>query len=483
MDLSQLSFGPPAAERDRSLRSYFIESHAFERLARGDKRIVLGNRGAGKSAIFQMIAEGEKRANNVVIELAPEDYSYQMFSDALVKEVEGAWLKSGAYAAAWKYLILVLVMKKLSKLNRGRAKSAHAEKMMFRYLADHHANVAEKPIDILLSYLRRMEGVKLGKYEAGTRTRELTRLYKLEEIEPYIPTTVSLCKKTRVSVLVDELDQGWDASEDAQAFVAGLFQACTSINRLAPNHLRIYVSLRQELYENIPSIYDDAQKYRDLFQSIHWDHEQLYLLLTSRIRHYIPELWNRSDDECWRSVFAEQRSFRYMLERSLYRPRELITYATEALECVRSHRRAIPLSHDTVTLVEHGYSQARMQDVVSEFRFQYPGLDSVFEHFRGKTVSWDRDRIEDLLIKISLGELPVHREARSWVIGSEPDRLLDVLWRVGLLRVDAADQDGGSDHVKSWVEGSAQDPSASLFSATRFRVHPLFRSALGVRTR
>jgi hypothetical protein len=56
----------------------------------------------------------------------------------------------------------------------------------------------------------------------------------------------------RIIVLVDELDRGWDSSEDARAFVAGLFQACVSVNSLHEN-LRIYMSLRQELYDDVPA--------------------------------------------------------------------------------------------------------------------------------------------------------------------------------------------------------------------------------------
>jgi hypothetical protein len=56
-------------------------------------------------------------------------------------------------------------------------------------------------------------------------------------------------------VLVDELDRGWDSSEDAQAFLAGLFQACLSVNSLHDN-LRVYISLRQELYDDVPALYE-----------------------------------------------------------------------------------------------------------------------------------------------------------------------------------------------------------------------------------
>lgn len=104
---------------------------------------------------------------------------------------------------------------------------------------------------------------QIGPFEAGFRSRELDKLYKLEEIHRLLPHLKDVLARQRVIVLVDELDRGWDSSEDAKAYVSGLFQACVSINELHGN-LRVYVSLRQELYDAIPDLYEDAQKYRDL---------------------------------------------------------------------------------------------------------------------------------------------------------------------------------------------------------------------------
>src|SRR5690349_444863 len=111
MDISErlknLNFGAPAAERDinQGLKEYFFESESYRRLRDSDKNIILGNRGSGKSAIFKMLAEDFVAKNYQVIELAPEDYSYEILNDVLLKEKDGSWVKHGAYAAAWKYLI------------------------------------------------------------------------------------------------------------------------------------------------------------------------------------------------------------------------------------------------------------------------------------------------------------------------------------------------------------------------------------------
>lgn len=268
--LSTLTLGAPAAERDitQGLADYFVESEAFRRVTEGQKRIVLGNRGTGKSAIFNVLAERRRKAKDAVIELAPEDYSYEMLSTILAAESEGSWAKHGAYAVAWKYLIYVLVMKAVVG-DATRMKKGPAGRIQ-RYLRDKHGADHGSKISMLIGYLKRMEGVKLGPVEASIKTRQLDQMYKLDEITPLLDDLVEALKGRPVIVLVDELDRGWDASEDAKAFVAGLFQACAKLNELSPQ-LRVYMSLRQELYDSIPSLYEDAQKARDMIEVIAWD--------------------------------------------------------------------------------------------------------------------------------------------------------------------------------------------------------------------
>jgi hypothetical protein len=99
-------------------------------------------------------------------------------------------------------------------------------------IRDNHGAQQLGPLSMLVSCLKRLEAVKLGPIEAGLRTRELDRLYKLEEIQNLLPALRNVLGNQRVVVLVDELDRGWDSSEDAKAFVSGLFQACVSINAL-----------------------------------------------------------------------------------------------------------------------------------------------------------------------------------------------------------------------------------------------------------
>ena len=484
IDLKHLTFGAPAAERDIDfgLADYFFESDAFSRLSSRDKTILIGNRGTGKSAIFKILAERGRKSGALVLELNPENYSYEMLCSVLKAEKEGAWAKHGAFASAWKFLIYVQVMRELTR--QGSAFKAGAAAKIYNYLRDNHKGSQENPIAILVSYLKRIEGIKVGPWEAAAKTRELAQLYKLQEIEPLVPCIAELTARRKVVVLVDELDKGWDNSEDAKAFVSGLFQASVALNEKDSN-LSVYISLRQELYDSIPALYDDAQKYRDIIETIRWGESGLLAVVANRIRFSVPQLREQGDAECWNSVFAETlqyrkaRSFNYMIDRTLYRPREIIQFCTDALEEGKV-QNVQPIDYSVISRAEQVYSDAREKDIAAEYRFQYPGLQSVFEVFRGRTYTMERSELEDVCLKVCTGEVRTDKSA-SWVLEQEPDYLIDVLWRVGFLRAYAV---GGLKAVRrsgSSYVGPHQVSALNLQSISRFHVHPMFRASLGMK--
>lgn len=475
--LDHLDFGTPSAERDigRGLEKYFVESAAYQRVRSGAKTIVLGNRGAGKSAIFQMLARRERVAGSAVIELSPDEYSYELLSATLAAENAGAWAKHGAYAAAWKYLIYVLVMKEISRKGMRLGKGGGAE--IYKYLRDNHTGTQLGKLSLLVSYLKRLEGIKIGPLEAGFRTRELDRLYKLEEIHSLLPALRTVLERRRTLVIVDELDRGWDSSEDAKAFVSGLFQACVSINGLHPN-LRVYVSLRQELYDDIPALYEDAQKHRDLIETLHWSEESLLELIARRIRHsaqeqgYDNEMLKRaSDAACWAGVFPGP-GFRYVMDRTLYRPREVIQFCTEALETARGRARSLPLPIAALARAERGYSEERAKDIAAEYRFQYPGLMNVFDVFRGRSPALSREDLLMLGLELATEEIPT-RDTGSWLPYTEPEELIDILWQVGFLTALPIGE------ARAYV-GAHQAQYLNLAAVQHFQIHPLFRSYLGL---
>ena len=486
LSLEKLTFGVPAAERDDDLIACFVTSETYNRLSEGKKTIILGNRGTGKSALFKKIADDEKLKGNHIVQLAPEEYSYELLSQSMKKEVEGSWAKHGAYAAAWKYLILVVVMKTI--ITSGKKFKHGPEAKIYQYLRDNHKDVNSNPIGMLISYLKRMEGIKIGKYEAGIKAQELKKLYSLEEINHLISDLDNVCSKKNAIVFVDELDKGWDASEDAISYVAGLFQAAISINTQF-NNLRVLLSLRKELYDNIPALYDDAQKVRDIIETIEWDEPKLLELISRRISNKfnidkkVPfeEIWNLTFQDTL--GYRQTKSFNYIVDRTLYRPREIIQFCNDIAEGARAQlfQGSLPFDYKQIADAEYGYSEARLKDICSEYRFQYPGLQSILETFRGKSYNLTRDELEEHLFKIVFDDIPVSKEAKAWCTNVEPDLLIERLWVVGFIRAQAVGGLKARRRSGSTYLGSHQISSLNLKNIQRFHIHPMFRTYLGLK--
>ena len=482
-NLREISFGALAAERDvaRGLAAYFVESQSFQRLKTGIKTIALGNRGSGKTAIFKMIAEQKRKEGTVVIELTPEDYSYELLSQTMTSEDRGSWAKQSGYAAAWKYLIYLLAMKAACNAQKG-LKTGPA-KRVYNYLRDNHKGVEINPIGVLISYLKRLEGVKLGNLQAAIKAQELQYLYKLEEIDSLLDDLNQICRHFPVIILIDELDRGWDASEDAKAFVGGLVQAVTSIDLRTPC-IRVMLSLRREIYENIPSLHEDAQKVRDIVEFIDWDEKKLFQLISNRLSFSSPSLESILPEERWRAVFESSAdsgnigSFHYIIDRTLYRPRELLQYCIEVRNKALDQNQSLPINFNTIFEVEYYYSQERVADIASEYRFQYPGLLSVLEAFRDFEKTFDRDTLELRCIEISIKEIPVD-PISIWCFDSTPEQLINILWQIGFLQAEIASESNPLTQWRSKYLGSHQIKLINLMRIHSFQIHPLFYTFLG----
>lgn len=482
MDIQHLTFGTPAAERDPDLLACFVENDSYSRVLNKGKNVILGNRGTGKSAIFRRIAEDFKKRGSIVITLAPDDFSYEMMSQVLEKESRGAWAKHGAYSAAWRYLIYIQAFRDLA--SAGFLKFGKAAKL-YNFVRDTVLPFEKNPIGLLISFVKRLEGIKIGNYEAALKTKQLESLYKLDEIRELIEILDDVATRRPVVVLVDELDKGWDASEDAKGFVSGLFSAAMSING-RHNNLRVIISLRRELYDNIPEIYEDYQKVSDTVERISWTEETLLKFVALRIERCYPELRCLGDSEKWKSVFAERLSYRsaislnYVLDRTLFRPRELSQFANLIADEARSARRGLPLDYESIALAEGKYSESRLSDIAAEYRFQYPGLLALFETFRGLNFNMAKDEFHNHLLRVICEEFALPAEA-DWILQMDVEPLVKVLWEVGFMKAQVvggvkAQRRSGSD----WL-GSYQISGISIANMPQYQVHPMFRSFLGMK--
>ncbi|MBT9313395.1 P-loop ATPase, Sll1717 family [Leptothoe kymatousa] len=482
LDLRELNLGSDSAERDINLglAEYFYENVTYQKFLSGRKTILVGNRGTGKSAIFKYIAATETRKGHLVLELSPEEYSYELLSDHLSSEEDGFWRKQSAYSVAWQYLLYTLIFKKIAQTKRGLLLGP--TKNIYDYASSHQLFQQNSSIIILVDYLKRIEQVKTGTYAGGLRSQDLQALYSLEEIKTLLPSLQAVLNNTKIKILIDELDKGWDNSEDAKFFLAGLFQATQKLNLISPN-LRVYISIRQELFDNIPQIYEDAQKIREDVEVIRWGRNELLELIGRRIVHSFPQAARLDAPKLWQSVFVAQmqssctETLDYIIDRTQLRPRELLQFCKLCAEHIEYSLAGRRIDEGAIAAAEEYYSEQKTRDLASEYRFQYPHLLDVFEIFRGKRSHYDKEDLDYLLLATVCGEYDVEL-ASGWILDMDYLELKQILWKIGFLKAWVPRRTNRRTSLSGAYLGHYEVPTINLENIERFRIHPACTSFL-----
>lgn len=213
---------------------------------------------------------------------------------------------------------------------------------------------------------------------------------------------------------------------------------------------RVYVSLRQELYDDIPALYEDAQKYRDLLATISWTEDSLLKLIAKRIRHCAQEM-AIIIRPLTRPVIAlaGTRSLAPRLATRRTIPSDTWSAGRcpapkgdhpilhRNVEHARERGVGLPLPCAAIGWTERAYSAERAKDIAAEYRYQYPGLLGVFDAFRGQAEILSRDDIQLLCLELATGETPT-RGTSSWLPDREPGDPIEILWHIGFLTAQPA---------------------------------------------
>jgi translation initiation factor RLI1 len=117
--LAELSIADSIAENEfQTLGGYYLRTDQFGRASRGEVNLVVGRKGAGKTALFSQL-RNEKRANvrNIVVDLKPEGYQLiRLKEDVLDFLAEGA--RTHLITALFEYVFYLEICYKLLEKDR-----------------------------------------------------------------------------------------------------------------------------------------------------------------------------------------------------------------------------------------------------------------------------------------------------------------------------------------------------------------------------
>jgi hypothetical protein len=181
---------------------------------------------------------------------------------------------------------------------------------------------------------------------------------------------------------------------------------------------------------------------------------------------------SQENENIWQQVFEasvkEQDSFKYVVSRTLRRPRETIQFCNRALRFAQDLHHS-KISADDILSAEIQYSAEKIRDLASEFLVQYPYLDGLFGLFQGFKPSFTRDEFE------SRYQEAKDRLERNYLdlqsLSSEG--ILQILYNIGFLGavIDSA-------YVFFY-----NMPNLTLPQQEKYIIHPAFHAALGIQER
>jgi archaellum biogenesis ATPase FlaH len=475
VDLKKLKFGSDDAERDSKngfLGKVFLKTYFYNRLREGERELVVGRKGSGKSALCLALKSALEEEGRSVVLVTPKLLSVPKIQQLKVNSIS----REESYILSWKYVLLVKVafelielVKKLDLDIEGQNKNLLKE--VKEFLSENG--------EIKKSFWKKLVGglnvfkkisAKVGifdvGFEANNQQSQIDAANLLEKFEENLENLLTSLKRVDMTILIDRIDEVWSSTEESELIVIGLINAIHDLNSTLHN-TRIVLFLRSDIYDILQ--FNDADKLRNLEERIIWSEVDLKQLIVTRgkisLGFSITEV-----DTLWKLFFEEKvngdDSFKYILDRTLKRPRELIQFCNLSLTLAQNKGQN-KITKSVILEAEGQYSNWKLNDLASEFLVQYPFLRDFLALFQGFQPSFTRDEFEQRYGAVQKKLTKQYPELYSFSANS----ILQVLFRIGFL---GAKIDGNSIYFYD-------DPMLILPQCELIVVHPAFHLALGIR--
>lgn len=477
--LESVDLGDPAAENEiAGLDEYFVPTGQFRQAARGHARIVDGRKGAGKTAMFFGLRKAVKRGHQtLVLDMRPEGHQFTRLREAVLEELsEGQ--REYTISAFWTYLLSAEIAHKiLNKKSEYRAAQRDPERFeAYETLKKaYQAHGLESKDDLSQRLLRQIDRLAARFGEAGgissrTDLAELVYGGDIRTLNDAVAAYVTT-EKDELWLLIDNLDKSWatrGATKEDVRILIGLLEATRKLEDQLSSRgvdFRCLVFIRTDVLDHLNRATPDRGKETTI--SLGWDDPVLF---QDVIRKRISASTGLEGDfqEVWHQIaepaVGTEDSFRYLIDRTLMRPRDLLLFAQRAIQV------ALSRSHDRVTgedikHAESGYSEEALSWLGYEMEDTHPGISDALLAFHGAPIAMARSEVADLLMEANIPEEGV-------------DRTIELLLWFGFLGV----------RVSSTKELFAYAVQFNLRRLThpietgsgRFVIHPMFRVALAV---
>lgn len=531
------NLGNGVAESDPLLESAFYDSAAYQMVESKNQPhclFLVGRTGSGKSAILKHLEDLHPAH---VIRIIPENLSLPYISnlDVMHKLTQANVLPDPFFVALWKHVLLVELIQhrykimspqvKQNVLNalmdklRGDSKKRKALEYLNEFSGKFWCPTDERVRDIIdhfesqlkfdvaaqvnialagnagarlhadRQHVREVHSEQAERYKLVVNEAQIARLNEMIKV---LDEDILESDQHFTYVIIDDLDKDWVEEAIANDLLRCLLRALWDLQRV--QHLKVIVALRTNIFEYLDfgsPMRGQEEKYRALTQRVRWSVNGLEDFADTRAKA-AGQMWGVSGGiTSVRQLLPRAGKKRgdplhFMIERTLLRPRDLISYFNEALALSGGR----PLVWRDIDAAEPVYSRNRLLALRDEWKATFPGIEDVFEIFRQTPQPLPFPLMMEKIIEVAvLADKPNFsglawlelraqgmwcKDNATWAEQYQP--LLKLLFEIGFL--------GCISQSKAVIYAQDQpdyaDSALHLQEAVAFSIHPAFRSALDI---
>ncbi|MBT0958830.1 DNA repair ATPase [Alphaproteobacteria bacterium KMM 3653] len=520
-----------SAEADEEfLFECFVDSPALAELTQSNspKMLLLGSTGAGKTAIIRKIlhendssslvqldemALGYLGNSDVINFLIGLDVNLDLFFQALWKHViliEFIRLKFNVDNEEKSKFIFSQILNAFSRDQRKAKGLEYLRKWESKFWISMDENIKEITQNLeenvnaelgseVAKFTGRAGYIRSLSTEKKTQLQRVARRFATPELLADLSKVIDTLAEhvTRVKpnfVLIDQLDENWIDTSIKYPMIRALIESLKSLRRISD--LKTVVALRSDLLEKVILETKNAgfqsEKYEDYIVRLKWNSKELKSLVNKRINFLFRRKYSQ-ENITFEDIFVEKvknssSPFAAILERTLYRPRDVINFVNMCLE--QSEGKTF-VSRRNFSLAEQSYSANRLTAMAEEWQNVILNADSVLNMLKGKKEIFE---LAELCSNDLLDQLVQHYPPDSqskldelWLLVNdamsrnvEPFELAcTLISRLHLMGAIGVKYDSNLPY-QFFFRTQKPLPEMQLDFSTKIKIHPMLHAALGV---
>ncbi|WFB37849.1 DNA repair protein [Kiritimatiellota bacterium B12222] len=421
-----LKLGELHAEADEvMLQNCFIDNGIYSEITdtNSQQSIIVGRTGSGKSAIIYKIKLSQEHTSFI----DPNDISARFLENSnIIQFFHQLGIKIDLfYKVLWSHILTVELLKLrynikslednrsfISKLNgwvQRNSVKQRALEYFYEWGNSFWLETHEQLKELTSKFENNIKGSLGTKYanldlslEGAKSLNEESRseiirianqvvskiqLQDLKKVQDLLAENAFDDPQKKYFLLIDQLDEDWAETDTRCKFIRALIEETKDFRRI-PN-VKIVTAIRKDLldlvFDKTRGAGFQEEKYEAYIYNISWVRKNITELLNTRVKQVYKMKYTK-DTVRFSDVFPKPQKHEnitaidFIIERTLFRPRDAIQFANE---CFAGSTGKGRITWRALRSAETKYSLKRLKSLSEEWQEIYPALNQTIEILRG----------------------------------------------------------------------------------------------------